>query len=97
VREAAARIKGEVSGATGGFDAKHELSRDPHGNVTTDRSQLLVVTRRAAAEDAATTEQIKKKLDGVVDEAVADPGAAFQKYGVDPAKRAWDSTFGTKK
>jgi conjugal transfer mating pair stabilization protein TraG len=97
VQQAAARIKGEVSGATGGFEANHELKRDPHGNLTTDRSQVLDVTRRAAAEDAAATEQVKKTLDGVVDEAIADPGAAFQKYGVDPAKRAWDNTFGGKK
>ncbi len=96
VQQAAARIKGEVSGATGGFEANHELKRDPHGNATTDRSQLLDATRRAAADDAAATEQVKKKLDGVVDEVIADPGAALQK-SLEPAKRAWDSTFGGKK
>lgn len=97
VQEASARIKGEVAGAAGGFEEKHELRRDAHGNLATDRSQVLGVTRRAAQEDAATTEQVKKKLDGVVDEAIADPGAAFQKYGVEPAKRAWESTFGSRK
>ncbi len=96
VQQAAARIKGEVLGATGGFDAKHELGRDPHGNATTDRSQLLDVTRRAAADDAATTEQVKKNLDRIVDEVIADPGAALQK-SLEPAKRAWDATIGGKK
>lgn len=97
VQQAAARIKGEVSGAAGGFEAKHELRRDAHGNLTTDRSQMLGVTRRAAQDDAATTEQVKKNVDRVVDEVIADPGAAFQKHAVEPAKRAWDSTFGSKK
>lgn len=97
VQEAGARIKGEVSGAVGGFEQKHELKRDAHGNLTTDRSQVLWAARRAAQDDSAATEQVKKNIDKVVDEVIDDPGAALQKYTVEPAKRAWDSTFGTKK
>ena len=58
---------------------------------------MLGVTRSARRQDdAATTEQVKKKIDGVVDEVIADPGAAFQKHAVEPARTCLERTFGEK-
>ncbi|MBK6973183.1 MAG: conjugal transfer protein TraG N-terminal domain-containing protein [Sterolibacteriaceae bacterium] len=97
VQAAGAQIKGEVSSAIGGFETQHQLSRDAKGNLRTERSQVLDALGAADQDDQLQTEQVKQKIDGFVDEVIADPGAAFKKHAVEPAQNAWDATFGRKK
>ncbi|MGB7991437.1 MAG: hypothetical protein WCF44_18695, partial [Candidatus Methylophosphatis roskildensis] len=96
IQQAGVRIRGDVSGAAAGFETQHQLSRDAKGNLRTERSQVLDALGAADQDDQLQTEQVKQKIDGFVDEVIADPGAAFKKHAVEPAEKAWKATFGEK-